>query len=310
MASLSALKTTNHFWQRSVVRLTLGVPFGLLSPFWSPLFWSPHYAQLTESTFEREAMHKSFVHGVGGVLSADIAVPDHERELSFYSAVLTTGDAPLWRNDLTNNRGTPVIGLGVRTPDYDTLPLQWMPHFQVADVATSAASTIKMGGKEIMHGKADDGQSQWAVLADPFGAAFGVIPVVAGESDTAGQDERIGCISWLSLTVSDAVKSQEFYQHVVGWDAKSIETEESGEHFANFEMQREDKIAAAEICQYHSEDQGIPPVWLMHLPVGDLLESLRRVGECGGEVIKEDADKKSAVIRDPVGVYLALQTGS
>lgn len=255
-------------------------------------------------------MHKSFVHGVGGVLSADIAVPDHERELSFYSAVLTTGDAPLWRNDLTNNRGTPVIGLGVRTPDYDTLPLQWMPHFQVADVATSAASTIKMGGKEIMHGKADDGQSQWAVLADPFGAAFGVIPVVAGESDTAGQDERIGCISWLSLTVSDAVKSQEFYQHVVGWDAKSIETEESGKHFANFEMQREDKIAAAEICQYRSEDQGIPPVWLMHLPVGDLLESLRRVGECGGEVIKEDADKKSAVIRDPVGVYLALQTGS
>ncbi len=82
---------------------------------------------------------RNVVHGVGGVLSADIAVPDHERELAFYSEILTTGDAPLWRDDLMNNLGTPVIGLGARTPEYDNLPLQWMPHFQVADVTTSAA---------------------------------------------------------------------------------------------------------------------------------------------------------------------------
>ena len=41
-------------------------------------------------------------------------------ELDFYSTILTTGDAPLWRDDLTNNLGTPVIGLGVRTPEYNT----------------------------------------------------------------------------------------------------------------------------------------------------------------------------------------------
>ena len=75
-------------------------------------------------------MQKPFVHGVGGVLSADIAVPDHERELDFYSTILTTGDAPLWRDDLTNNLGIPVIGLGVRTPEYNTLPLQWMRPIQ------------------------------------------------------------------------------------------------------------------------------------------------------------------------------------
>ena len=27
-----------------------------------------------------------------------------------------------------------------------------------------------------MHGKDDDGKSQWAVLLDPNGAAFGIIP--------------------------------------------------------------------------------------------------------------------------------------
>ncbi len=254
-------------------------------------------------------MQNPFVHGVGGVLSADIAVPDHERELTFYSTILTTGDSPLWRDDLTNNLGTPVIGLGVRTPEYDTLPLQWMPHFQVADVAASVACAINMGGKELMHSKADDGQSQWAVLADQVGAAFGVIPVVAGESDSAGKNERLGCISWLSLTVPDAVTSQDFYQHVVGWNAKSIEMEDGEGHFASFEMQRDNEIAAAEICQYRSEYSDIPSVWLIHLPVDDLVESLRRVSEGGGEVIKEYAEAKYAVVRDPVGVYFALQAG-
>ena len=84
--------------------------------------------------------------------------------------------------------------------------------------------------KNLWHSKTDDGQSQWAVLADQVGAAFGVIPVVAGESDSTRQNERLGCISWLSLTVPDALSSRDFYQHVVGWNAKSIETEDSEGH--------------------------------------------------------------------------------
>lgn len=254
-------------------------------------------------------MRKPFVHGVGGVLSADIAVPDHDRELDFYSTILTTGEAPLWRDDLMNNCGTPIIGLGAQTPEYRTLPLQWMPHFQVADVAASVACAIAMGGKELMHSKTDDGQSQWAVLADHVGAAFGVIPVVACESDTALWNERQGCISWLSLIVPDALSTRDFYQCVVGWHAKSIETEDSGAYVAKFEMQIDKETAAAEIHQFRSEQNNIPSVWLIHLPVADLLESLRLVGMGGGEVIKEFTEEKYAIVRDPVGVYLALQTG-
>ena len=72
---------------------------------------------------------------LSAVHSADIAVPEHERELRFYASVLTTGDAPLWRAEsLMNNLGMPVIGLGAQSPEYSSLPLQWMPHIQVADV--------------------------------------------------------------------------------------------------------------------------------------------------------------------------------
>ena len=125
------------------------------------------------------------------------------------------------------------------------------------------------------------------------------------ESGTKETKKCLGCISWLSLTVPDALSSREFYQRVVGWNATSIEA--SGGHVEKFEMQIDNETAAAEICQFRDEQDGIPSVWLIHLPVDDLVESLRRVGERGGNVMREFAEEKYAIVRDPVGAYLALR---
>lgn len=246
-------------------------------------------------------MRNPFARGVGGVLSADIAVPEHEQELRFYSQILTTGSAPLWRDDLKNNRGTPVIGLGARSPEYEALPLQWMPHFQVADVGASAARALELGGSELMHGKSEDGQSQWAALVDPVGAAFGLIPVVGAEWEVADQLDIVGCISWLTLVVSDVSSTCAFYEQVVGWSTVSADVGDG------FEMRRPNGVSAAEICHAGGDTAGIPPVWILTLPVDDFEESLRRVREGGGEIIKGSTDAGHAVIRDPVGVYIALQ---
>jgi hypothetical protein len=91
-------------------------------------------------------LNQPFVPGVGAVFSADIAVPDHEREVRFYSRVLSTGETPLWREeDLMNNLGMPIIGLGARSPELSHLPLQWMPHIQVADVGGQRAARALPG---------------------------------------------------------------------------------------------------------------------------------------------------------------------
>lgn len=265
-------------------------------------------------------MNDAFLPRVGGVLSADIAVPEHERELRFYSHVLTTGESPLWREDLMNNLGMPVIGLGARTPEYDQLPLQWMPHIQVADVAASAKRARELDGTEVMHGKNDDGTSQWAVLLDPNGAAFGIIPVVAPEEitppDPAAPPEataRPGCISWLDLTVSDASATREFYRQVAGWSVDDVKMEDAGEPYADYNMLGADGKPAAGVCHARGVNQDLPPTWLIYLPVGDLAESLRRVREEGGKVLKEmkgaDGTCACAVIQDPVGVALALMPG-
>lgn len=258
---------------------------------------------------EREVMRNPFVHGAGGVLSADIAVPDHERELEFYSSILTTGQRPLWRDDLMNNCGTPVIGIGARIPEYSSLPLQWMPHFQVSDVAASFECAVACGGTELMHSKDDDGRSQWAVLTDPFGAAFGLIPVVPVEPNAVDANERMGRISWLTLMVSDVAASRDFYREVIEWNAIDSESEDDNGRRTGVEMLRDDQISSAEICDNLGDDQSIPPVWLISLPVDDLTESLRRVRDGGGEVVSGSAHANYAVIRDPVGVYIALQEG-
>lgn len=256
-------------------------------------------------------MNSPFIIGAGRILSADIAVPEHERESQFYARVLTTGDEPLWQEDLMNNLGLPVIGLAPRTPEYEFLPLQWMPHIQVADVAASVAAANEMGGTEYMHAKAEDGSSEWAALADPSGAAFGIMPVLDPSMippvDASGP---MGCISWVDLTVSDAPNIRDFYQRVIGWSVEDVAMEDAGDSYADYNLLTEDGHAAAGLCHARGENSGLPATWLLYLPVGDLTESLRRVEEEGGTTLKttqgSDGVHTTAVIRDPVGACFAL----
>jgi uncharacterized protein len=183
-----------------------------------------------------------FVPGVGAVFSADIAVPEHDREVRFYARVLATGDSPLWReDDLMNNLGMPIIGLGARTAEHADLPLHWMPHIQVADIAASVDRAIALGGSVLMHGKADDGSTEWAVLRDPNGAAFGIIPVIPREhiprTGSAGDPDAatpIGRIGWLDLTIADAATTRDFYRQVVGWSVQEVEMKEGDARYADY----------------------------------------------------------------------------
>ena len=263
-------------------------------------------------------MPDPFVPRAGGVLSADIAVPEHEREMRFYSRVLGTGANPLWREkDLMNNLGMPIIGLGARSPEYAHLPLQWMPHIQVADVAAGVERALDLGGSAPMHARDGSGKSQWAVLVDPNGAAFGIIPVVPAEAISAGLGAGsrgaaapVGRIAWLDLTVSDASATRDFYGQVVGWSVQDVEMEDGRGRYADYNMLGEDGNPAAGICHARGVNAGLPPVWMIYLPVADLAESLRRVPDEGGRIIRtmggEGGKYVYAAIQDPVGAYFAL----
>lgn len=261
-------------------------------------------------------MDQHFSSRVGGVMSADIAVPEHEREVRFYSRVLTTGTDPLWRDDLMNNLGLPIIGLGERTEEYERLPLQWMPHIQVADVGESVRRAGDLGGEVLMHAQDEDGASQWAVLRDPDGAAFGLIPLIAPEHlppADADAPADVGRIQRVELTVADADAAQDFYRQVVGWTVQPTPMEDGAARYDDYTLLGAGGAPAGAIRHARGANAGLPPVWLLYLAVADLAESLGRVADAGGEVVREvprsDASEASAVLRDPVGVYVALRQG-
>lgn len=258
-------------------------------------------------------MSSIFVSRVGGILSADIAVPDRDQQLRFYADVLGTGAEPLWRDDLMNRDGVPIIGLGPQQGSYASLPLQWMPHIQVADVAASVARAEGLGGTVLMHGTDDAGTSQWAVLLDPSGAAFGLIPVVPESSLPAAAPKATGCIAWADLSVPDAPAIRDFYAEVVGWSVEDVAMEDDGVSYADFSMVGGDARPAAGVCHARGMNADLPPVWMIYLPVGDIDESLRRVDAGGGEVLKvlraEDERVVYAAVRDPIGVSFALVPG-
>ena len=257
-------------------------------------------------------MSHPFTPRVGAVMSADIAVPEHDREVAFYARALTTGADPFWREDLMNRQGTPVIGLGARSPEHDPLPLQWMPHVQVKDVAASAARAVELGGTELLHGKDDEGSSQWAVLLDSNGAAFGLIPVVPpGSTPPMDVDvSKVGCIAWLDLTVPDAAATRDFYCQVIGWTSQDVDMTDAGGAYHDYVLLGGDGEPAAGICHARGTNQDVPPVWLVYLPVGDLGESTRRVQEDGGAILaRMDGPPAIAIVEDPAGVVLALSQG-
>lgn len=257
--------------------------------------------------------------GAGTVVSADIAVPNHQAVVAFYSSVLGTGERPLWRDDLMNSLGTPVIGIGERTSEYDHLPLQWMPHIQVADVAASAEAAVELGGQELVHSRDDRGRSQWAVLMDPDGAAFGVIPVVPQDempqpaADGSDEGTPSGRIAWLDLTVTDAEAARDYYGRVVGWSSEDVPMVDAAQAYVDFAMCDPEGRSVAGVCHARGANRDLPAAWLIYLPVGDLAQSLERVREGGGEVVLaqrgDEGRYAHAVVRDPAGACIGLVPG-
>ena len=74
------------------------------------------------------------------------------------------------------------------------------------------------------------------------------------------------------------------------------------------------EVSLADLEKLSQRDESeLPPVWLIYLPVGNLTESLRRVQDEGGKIIKTTKNNNGkytyAAIQDPVGAYLALVPG-
>ena len=137
--------------------------------------------------------------------------------------------------------------------------------------------------------------------------------VAAESAAPRGAAAGVGCISWLDLTVQGAATARDFYREVVGWKVEDVGMKDGDDGYADYNMLGGDGNPAAGVCHARGVNLGLPPIWMIYLPVGDLAESLRRVQEEGGKVIKAtrrtDGEYAYAAVQDPVGACLALVPG-
>jgi predicted enzyme related to lactoylglutathione lyase len=88
--------------------------------------------------------------------------------------------------------------------------------------------------------------------------------------------------------------------------------EDGGERYADYRLLGEGGSPVAGVRHARGVHAGLPSVWMICLPVGDLAQSLRRVPEEGGKVIRATRDESGAyvdaAVQDPVGATLVLKS--
>ncbi len=120
-------------------------------------------------------------------------------------------------------------------------------------------------------------------------------------------DNKTGKMVWLDLTVKDAVKVKDFYQHVIGWQAQPVPMN-NGE-YNDFAMNASDEECVSGICHATGGNADMPAAWLPYFSVADLDESINQVVQQGGELlgkVKTMGADRYVVIKDPAGAMCVL----
>jgi len=118
---------------------------------------------------------------------------------------------------------------------------------------------------------------------------------------------EIGKITWIDLTVENALEIQDFYSQVVGW--KSSPVDMGGYSDFSMNLPANDETVAG-ICYSRGANADLPPQWLIYITVSNVDESAAQCLRLGGKIISEPKEMGSygrfCVIEDPAGAVAAL----
>ena len=119
-------------------------------------------------------------------------------------------------------------------------------------------------------------------------------------------NNQVGKIGWIDMTVDDADGIRDFYKAVVGWGSESVSMGDYSDY--SMTMPAGDD-AVAGICHARGSNADLPSGWLIYIIVEDIEASAAACTENGGEVIipiKALAGGRFCVFRDPAGSTAAL----
>lgn len=229
----------------------------------------------------------------------------------FYGKVLgwTVADAGMdgLTYHLASADGAMVAGLMEIPAPMAGMPPNWTLYFGVDDVDAAAASIAAASGQVYKEPADIPGTGRFAVVADPQGAAFGILQPIQmddGGETRAFEQTKAGHGNWTELMTSDAKAGFDFYANLFGWTAgDAIDMGDMG----TYQLFRHD---GADIGGMMARADGQPPAWLSYFGVNGVNPAIQRIKDAGGTVQHGPqavpGGAHIAIATDPQGAWFAV----
>jgi predicted enzyme related to lactoylglutathione lyase len=198
--------------------------------------------------------------------------------------------------------GRRVAGLVPIAAKGDEEMSQWVGYVSVPDV-DKTVETVKQGGGRTLVGPVNVAAGRAAVVADPQGAALGVVRLTAGDPPDEASPRENGFF-WMEYLAGDPAAALSFYKGLLGYEAEATDSV-SGQPYQILRRGR----ARAGLLPL--PPKGVRTTWLAYVLVKDPAAQATRAESLGGKVLlapRQDLRKGSlAIVADPSGAVLALQ---
>jgi predicted enzyme related to lactoylglutathione lyase len=209
---------------------------------------------------------------------------------------------------LATSDGDMVAGMMATPADAGGMPPFWMIYFAVDD-ADKAAADVRAAGGSVHREPADiPGTGRFAVVADPQGAAFGILQMtpMEGQGDAGGAFDRRkeGHGNWHELMSSDPAAGVRFYSGLFGWQkSQAVDMGAMG----TYQVFSHD---GADIGGMMGLGNAPVPAWLPYFGVNGVEAAIGRIEAAGGKLAHGPVEVPGgafiAVAQDPQGAWFAV----
>lgn len=205
---------------------------------------------------------------------------------AFYGKVLgwTAQDAgmPDFTYHLASADDQMVAGLMEMPADVAGMPPMWMLYFSVEDADAAVAQMQAAGAQLHRPVMPIPGTGRFAILADPQGAAFGILEPLPGGIGTAFQPPKQGHGNWNELMTTEPAAAMAFYSQVFHWQtSRSVDMGAMG----NYELIARQGADIGGMMRAMPDGTGAAqPHWLPYFGVDSAAAAAERIIAAGGRV--------------------------
>jgi len=194
-------------------------------------------------------------------------------------------------------------------------PPHWMPYVHSKNLEASIKPIEKAGGKVVKAATEVPNHGRFAIISDPEGARFALWQMNDKVTPTKDNDKNLKKpptpFCWEELNVKDSEAALKFYKPALSWTSHDHAMGPGDDapkyHMFALKGERDPKKAFSGIGRLEGDAH---PHWLTYVEVKNADETVAKISELGGKIIKPAFDVptvgRMATVADPQGAVFAI----